>query len=404
MNPPRLLHCAALFASLWAGTASAQFTDNKVRVGVLTDLSGTYSDLAGQGSVEAAKLAIEDFGGKVAGLPIDIVSADHQNKGDIASAIARKWYDNDGVDAIFDLVTSATGIAVREVSKEKGKIDVNSGAGSTALTNEKCSPTGFHWAYDTYALANGTGNAVVKQGGDTWFFLTADYTFGQNLQAQTERVIKANGGKVLGSVKHPFPNADFSSFLLQAQGSGAKIIGLANAGSDTINSIKQAKEFGITQGGQQLAGLLVFISDVHSLGLDVAQKMLLTTGFYWDADDQTRAFAKRFAARMNGRMPTMVHAGVYSSVRHYLKAVEAAKTDDGLKVSDKMRELPIADFFAKNGKLRADGRMVHDMYLVQVKSPADSKAPWDYYKILRTIPGDEAFQPLADSACPLVKK
>ena len=404
MNPPRLLHCAALFASLWAGTASAQFTDNKVRVGVLTDLSGTYSDLAGQGSVEAAKLAIEDFGGKVAGLPIDIVSADHQNKPDIASAIARKWYDNDGVDAIFDLVTSATGIAVREVSKEKGKIDVNSGAGSTALTNEKCSPTGFHWAYDTYALANGTGNAVVKQGGDTWFFLTADYTFGQNLQAQTERVIKANGGKVLGSVKHPFPNADFSSFLLQAQGSGAKIIGLANAGSDTINSIKQAKEFGITQGGQQLAGLLVFISDVHSLGLDVAQKMLLTTGFYWDADDQTRAFAKRFAARMNGRMPTMVHAGVYSSVRHYLKAVEAAKTDDGLKVSDKMRELPIADFFAKNGKLRADGRMVHDMYLVQVKSPADSKAPWDYYKILRTIPGDEAFQPLADSACPLVKK
>ena len=404
MKTSKFLLGAAVGAALWAGNAQAQISDNKVKIGVLTDLSGTYSDLAGQGSIEAARLAIEDAGGKVAGVPIELVSADHQNKGDIASAIARKWYDQDGVDAIFDLVTSATGIAVREVSKEKGKIDVNSGAGSTALTNDKCSATGFHWAYDTYALANGTGNAVVKQGGDTWFFLTADYTFGQNLQAQTERVVKANGGKVLGSVKHPFPNSDFSSFLLQAQTSGAKIIGLANAGSDTINAIKQAKEFGITQSGQQLAGLLVFISDVHSLGLDVAQKMLLTTGYYWDMDDQSRAFAKRFAARMNGKMPTMVHAGVYSSVRHYLKAIEAAKTDEGIKVADKMRELPINDFFARNGKLRADGRMVHDMYLVQVKSPEDSKAPWDYYKVLRTIPGDEAYQPLADSTCPLVKK
>ena len=403
MNKTWMLGVAAA-AMVWTGAAQAQFTDGKVKIGVLTDLSGTYSDLAGLGSVEAARLAIEDAGGKVAGMPIELVSADHQNKGDIASAIARKWYDSDGVDAIFDLVTSATGIAVREVSKEKGKIDINSGAGSTLLTNDKCSATGFHWAYDTYALANGTGNAVVKQGGDTWFFITADYTFGQNLQAQTERVVKANGGKVLGAVKHPFPNADFSSFLLQAQGSGAKIIGLANAGSDTINAIKQAKEFGITQSGQQLAGLLVFISDVHSLGLDVAQNMLLTTGFYWDMDDQTRAFAKRFAARMNGKMPTMVHAGVYSSVRHYLKAIEAAKTDDGLAVSNKMRELPINDFFAKNGHLRPDGRMVHDMYLAQVKSPAESKGPWDYYKILRTIPGDDAFQPLADSACPLVKK
>jgi branched-chain amino acid transport system substrate-binding protein len=404
MKTSKLLMGAALGALLWSGAAQAQISDNKVKIGVLTDLSGTYSDLAGQGSIEAAKLAIEDFGGKVAGVPIEIVSADHQNKGDIASAIARKWYESDGVDAIFDLVTSATGLAVREVSKEKGKIDVNSGAGSTALTNDKCSATGFHWAYDTYALANGTGNAVVKQGGDTWYFLTADYTFGQNLQAQTERVVKANGGKVLGSVKHPFPNSDFSSFLLQAQASGAKIIGLANAGSDTINAIKQAKEFGITQGGQQLAGMLVFISDVHSLGLDVAQKMLLTTGFYWDMDDGTRAFAKRFAAHMNGKMPTMVHAGVYSSVHHYLKAIEAAKTDEGIKVADKMRELPINDFFAKNGKLRPDGRMVHDMYLVQVKSPADSKGPWDYYKVLRSIPGDDAFQPLADSTCPLVKK
>lgn len=404
MNMLRLFAVACLGLGAATLPAHAQFTDNKVKIGILTDLSGTYSDLAGQGSVEAAKLAIEDFGGKVAGMPIELVSADHQNKADIASAIARKWYDTDGVDGIFDLVTSAAGIAVRQISREKGKIDVNSGAGSTALTNDQCSPTGFHWAYDTYALANGTGNAVVKQGGDTWYFLTADYTFGNNLQAQTEKVVKANGGKVLGAVKHPFPNSDFSAYLLQAQASGAKIIGLANAGSDTINAIKQAKEFGITQGGQQLAGLLVFISDVHSLGLDVAQKMLLTTGYYWDQDDGTRAFAKRFAAKMGGRMPTMVHAGVYSSVTHYLKAVAAAKTDDGLKVADKMRELPISDFFAKNGKLRADGRMVHDMYLAQVKTPAESKGPWDYYKILRTIPGDEAYQPLSESACPLVKK
>ncbi len=404
MNKSNLFLTAAVGLMVWSGAAQAQFTDNKVKIGVLTDLSGTYSDLAGQGSIEAAKLAIEDFGGKVAGVPIELVTADHQNKGDIGSAIARKWYESDGVDAIFDLVTSSVGIAVREVSKEKGKIDVNSGAGTSALTNDKCSPTGFHWAYDTYALANGTGNAVVKQGGDTWFFLTADYTFGQNMQAQTERVIKVNGGKVLGAVKHPFPNADFSSFLMQAQSSNAKIIGLANSGSDTINAIKQAKEFGITQSGQQLAALLVFITDVHSMGLDVAQKMLLTTGYYWDMDDPSRAFAKRFAAHMNGKMPTMVQAGVYSSVRHYLRAIEAAKTDDGPKVADKMRELPIVDFFAKNGHLRPDGRMVHDMYLVQVKTPQESKVPWDYYKVLRTIPGDEAYQPLSESTCPLVKK
>ena len=400
----RILAVAGLATMVYAGGAQAQFTDGKVKIGVLTDLSGTYSDLAGQGSVEAAKLAVEDFGGMLNGKPIEVVSADHQNKPEIASAIARKWYDADGVDAVFDLVTSAVGVAVRKVSKEKGKIDVNNGSGTTTLTNAECSNTGFHWAYDTYALANGTGGAVLKQGGDTWFFLTADYVFGQNLQAQTERVVLAGGGKVLGSVKHPFPNADFSSFLLQAQASGAKIIGLANAGADTINAIKQAKEFGITQGGQQLAGLLVFITDVNSLGLDTAQKMLLTTGYYWDLDDQNRAFAKRFSARMNGHMPTMVHAGVYSSVLHYLKAAQAAGTDDGVKVADKMRALPVSDFFARNAKLRADGLLVHDMYLAQVKSPAESKGPWDYYHILRTIPGDEAYQSLADSTCPLVKK
>ncbi|MEW5727661.1 MAG: ABC transporter substrate-binding protein [Pseudomonadota bacterium] len=397
-----LLGAAAL--ALSAGAAQAQYSGDKVRIGVLTDLSGTYSDLAGQGSVVAAQMAVEDFGGKVGGVPVEVVSADHQNKADIASSIARKWYDAEGVDAIFDLVTTAAAVAVREVANSKGKIDINSGAASTVLTNDKCSPTGFHWTYDTAALANGTGNAVVKNGGDSWYFLTADYAFGHDLQAQTERVVKAQGGKVLGAVRHPFPNADFSSFLLQAQGSGAKIIGLANAGSDTINAIKQAREFGITQAGQQLAGLLVFISDVHSLGLDTAQDMLLTTGFYWNMDEGTRAFAKRFGERMGGKMPTMVHAGVYSSVTHYLKAIQAAKTDEGAKVAERIRTLPIKDFFAKNGKVRPDGRMVHDMFLAQVKKPAESKGPWDYYTIVRTIPGDEAFKPLSESTCPLVKK
>ncbi|MCR6632507.1 MAG: ABC transporter substrate-binding protein [Magnetospirillum sp.] len=390
--------------ALSAGTAQAQLSDNKVKIGVLTDLSGTYSDLAGQGSVVAAQMAIEDFGGKLNGMPIELVSADHQNKADIASSIARKWYDTEQVDAIFDLVTTAAAVAVREVSREKGKIDINSGAGSTVLTNDKCSVTGFHWTYDVYAMAVGTGNAVVKQGGDSWFFLTADYAFGHDLEAQTAKVVKANGGTVKGAVRHPFPNSDFSSFLLQAQASQAKIIGLANAGSDTINAIKQAKEFGITQGGQSLAGLLVFISDIHSLGLDTAQGMMLTTGYYWDRDDASRAWAKRWSERMKGRMPTMVHAGVYSSVLHYLRSIQAAKTDEGVKVAEQIRTLPIKDFFAVNGKVRPDGRMVHDMYLAQVKKPSESKYPWDYYNILRTIPGDEAFKPLAESTCPLVKK
>ena len=397
-----MLGVAAL--ALSTGMAQAEITAKKVKIGILTDLSGTYSDLAGQGTITAAQMAIEDFGGKVNGNPIELVSADHQNKADIASAIARKWYENEGVDAIAELVTTAAARAVREVAKEKGKIDLNSGAASLPLTNDWCSPTGFHWTYDNYATAVGTATAVVKQGGSSWFFLTADYAFGHDLQAQAERVVKANGGTVVGSVSHPFPNSDFSSFLLQAQSSGAKIIGLANAGQDTINAIKQAKEFGIDKGGQSLAGLLVFITDIHSLGLDTAKGMLLTTGFYWDMDDGTRAFAKRFGARMNGKMPTMVQAGVYSQVTHYLKAVAAADTTEGIKVADKMREIPIKDFFAKNGHIRADGRMVHDMYLVQVKAPAESKGPWDYYKVVRTIPGDEAFRPLSESTCPLVKK
>ncbi len=398
-----ILAGAAIALAMATSPAMAQYSDNKVKIGVLTDLSGTYSDLAGQGSVVAAQLAIDDFG-KQLGVPVELVSADHQNKADTASAIARKWYDSEGVDATFDLVTSAVAVAVRQVSRERGKIDMNSGAGSTALTNAECSATGFHWTYDTYAMAAGTANAVVKQGGDSWFFLTADYTFGHDLEAQSAKVVKANGGTVKGTVRHPFPNSDFSSFLLQAQASQAKIIGLANAGADTTNAIKQAKEFGITQGGQSLAGLLVFISDVHALGLDTAQGMMLTTGYYWDMDDASRSFAKRFGEKMKGKMPTMVHAGVYSSVLHYLKAVHAAKTDDGAKVAEQIRALPIQDFFARNGKIRADGRMVHDMYLAKVKAPGESKGPWDYYSILRTIPGDEAFKPLAESTCALVKK
>ena len=397
---------AVALTALMAGQAQAQYSDNKVKIGVLTDLSGTYSDLAGKGAIVAAQMAIDDFGGKVNGVPVELVSADHQNKADIASSIARKWYDAEGVDAIAELVTTAAAIAVREVSKEKGKIDLVSGAASTGLTNDKCSATGFHWTYDTAALANGTANAVVKNGGKTWYFLTADYAFGHNLQAQTERVVKANGGEVKGAVRHPFPNSDFSSFLLQAQSSGAQIIGLANAGADTINAIKQAKEFGITQGGQSLAGLLVFITDVHSLGLETAQGMMLTTGYYWNMNDETRAWSKRWSAKMDGKMPSMVHAGTYSSVIHYLKALAAAKSDDGAKVAEKMHELPIKDSsgFAANGHIRADGRMVHDMYLAQVKKPSESKGPWDYYNIVRTIPGDDAYQPLADSTCPLVKK
>jgi branched-chain amino acid transport system substrate-binding protein len=397
----RTLLLGAAGACILAGGAAAQgFQNDGVKIGVLTDMSGTYSDIAGQGSVVAAQMAIEDFGKQINGKAVEVVSADHQNKADISSATARQWYDADGVDAIFDLVTSATALAVREVAREKGKIDVVSGAATTALTGKACSPTGFHWAYDTAALANGTGGATVKNGGDTWFFITADYAFGHALEADTTAVIEKNGGKVLGSVRHPFPNSDFSSFLLQAQASGAKVIGLANAGQDTTNAIKQAAEFGIVESGQSLASLLMFISDVHSLGLPAAQGLLLTTGYYWDLDDESRPFAKRFFDK-TGKMPTMVHAGVYSSVLHYLKAVEAAGTDDGKTVAAKMHEMPVDDFFARNGDLRVDGRLVHDMYLARVKKPDESKYPWDYFEIVATIPGDQAYKPLSKD-CPLV--
>ncbi|MGI9046480.1 MAG: ABC transporter substrate-binding protein [Burkholderiales bacterium] len=374
-----------------------------VKIGVLTDLSGLYSDLAGSGAVLATQMAIDDF--KAQAKPdfkIEMVSADHQNKGDISANKAREWFDTQAVDVITELVTTSTALAVMKVAKEKNKITLVSGAASTAITNEECTDTNVHWTYDTYSLANGTGKAVVKQGGDTWYFLTADYKFGHSLEADTTAVVKANGGKVLGSVRHPFPGTDFSSFLLQAQASGAKVIGLANAGTDTTNSIKQAAEFGITPKAT-LAGLLMFISDVHALGLKATQGMYLTTGFYWDFDDDTRAWSKRFFDK-HKRMPTMVQAGQYSAVMHYLKAVKAAGSDETSAVMKAMKATPIADFFAKNGKIREDGRMVHDMYLAQVKKPEESKQPWDYYNIRQVIPADQAFQPLSESRCPLVKK
>jgi len=385
------------------GTAQAQISDDVVKIGVLSDMSSLYSDIAGPGSVVAAQMAVKDFGGKVAGKPIEIISADHLNKADVGSAIARQWFDQDHVDVIVDVPTSSIALSVQDIAKEKGKVFLISGAASSDLTGKACSPTGVHWTYDTYALAHGTGGALVKQGGDSWFFLTADYAFGHALENDTSAVVKAAGGKVFGAVNVPLNNADFSSFLLQAQASKAKVIGLANAGGDTINSIKQAAEFGIVAGGQRLAGLLVFISDVNSLGLAAAQGLVLTESFYWDQNDETRAWAKRFIAE-RGKVPSMVQAGVYGAVTHYLKAIEAAKTDEGKAVVGKMRELPINDFMTKNGKLREDGRVERDMYLFQVKTPGESKYPYDYYKQLATIPAAEAFRPLSESACPLVKK
>jgi branched-chain amino acid transport system substrate-binding protein len=386
-----------------AQNSGAQISGDSVRIGILNDQSSLYADFGGPGSVVAAELAVAEVGGKVLGKPIQVISADHQNKPDIGSNIARQWFDIEGVDAIADLTTSSVALAVQELARQANRITLTSGAATSRLTGDACSPTGFHWAYDTVALANGTGKAVVAEGGKTWFFLTADYAFGHALEKDVSEVVTKAGGQVLGSVRHPLNTQDFSSFLLQAQGSGAQVLGLANAGTDTTTAIKQASEFGITQGGQQLAGLLLVLSDIHSLGLPVAQGLVLTTGFYWDRNDDTRAWAERYYARMK-RMPNMIQAGVYSSVRHYLKAVEAAGTDEAKAVAAKMRELPVDDSFARNGKVRADGRMVHDMYLARVKQPSESKRPWDYYEIVRTIPGDEAFLPLDQSACPLVKK
>ncbi|MBK4738055.1 ABC transporter substrate-binding protein [Noviherbaspirillum pedocola] len=401
---------AALIALGFAAGAHAQsqptgaISDNVVKIGLLLDMSSLYADITGTGSVAAAQMAIADFGGKVLGKPVELVYADHQNKADIAASKAREWFDRDRVDAILDVAASGPALAVAPIAKEKNRIAVFSGPGSARLTGDACTPVTVHYAYDTYALANATARAVVKNGGDSWFFLTADYTFGTTLEKDASDVIRANGGKVLGSVRHPLNASDFSSFLVQAQGSGAKVIGLANAGGDTINAIKAAREFGLTTSGKQsLAGLLVYINDVHTLGLNTAQGMLLTTGFYWDHDDESRKWSRRFFEKTK-KMPNMSQAGLYSSVMHYLNAVQAAGTDETGAVMQKMRELPVNDMFAKNGRIREDGRMVHDMYLYQVKKPAESKSPWDYYKLVSTIPGEQAFQPLSASSCPLVKK
>lgn len=392
---------ATLAAGLMASSALAQDTVN-VKIGVLNDRSGLYADLAGEGSVIAARMAIEDFDAAGKGINVEVVSADHQNKPDVASTTAREWIESDGVNAIFDVPTSSAALAVNEVMRNANAVYMNSGAATSDLTGEACSPHTVHWTYDTWQLAHGTGSAMVEQGGKTWFFLTADYAFGHALERDTAAVVEESGGEVLGAVRHPFPGSDFSSFLLQAQATGADVIGLANAGGDTVNTIKQAAEFGITQSGQSLAGLLIFLTDVHALGLEAAQGLVLTESFYWDLNDDTRAWSERFAERNNGNMPTMVQAGVYASVLHYLKAVEATGSTDAETVMASMKETPTDDPLFGQGEIRADGRKIHDSYLFQVKSPDESEGPWDYYDVLATVPADRAFRPLEEGNCPLV--
>ena len=395
---------AMLAGLLTAGAAHAQISDGVVKIGVLNDMSSLYADIGGKGSVLAAQMAVDDFGGKVLDRPIEVISGDHQNKPDIGAGLARKWIDTEHVDTIVDVPTSSVALAVQEVTREKKRVFLMSGPASSDLTGKACSPYGFQWTYDTYALAHGTGGALVKQGGDSWFFITADYAFGHALERDTSEAVKAAGGKVLGSVSAPLNTQDFSSFLLQAQASKAKVIGLANAGGDTINSIKQAAEFGIVAGGQKLAGLLVFLTDVDSLGLKTAQGLTITSAWYWDKDDASRAFAKRFVARNpNGKPPTYTQAGVYTEVAFYLNAIKAAGTDDADKVSAQMRSMKINDFMTKDGWIREDGRIMRDMYLEEVKSPQESKYPYDYFKVLATIPAEQAFRPLKDGGCPLVK-
>jgi branched-chain amino acid transport system substrate-binding protein len=383
---------------LFATGASAE----GVKIGILNDQSGVYADYGGKYSLEAARMAVEDFGGSVLGEKIEIVTADHQNKPDLATSIARRWYEVEGVDMITELTTSSVALAVQELSKEKKKIDIVVGAATSRITGDACTPYGFHWAYDTHALAVGTGGALVEAGGDTWFFMTADYAFGYALEKDTGDLVKAKGGKVLGSVRIPLNSSDFSSFLLQAQSSKAKIIGLANAGLDTTNSIKQAAEFGIVSAGQKLAGLLLTISEVHGLGLQAAQGLVLTEGFYWDQNDKTREFSAQFIKR-TGHMPSMIHAGTYSATLQYLKAVKAAGTKDSDAVAKKLKELPVDDMFAQGGKVLENGRMVHDLYLFEVKKPSESKKPWDYYKQIAVVPGAKAFPSAKDSGCPLTK-
>jgi branched-chain amino acid transport system substrate-binding protein len=404
-----LLVCA-LTTSAFVTAAIAQqsstggaISDNIVKIGVLNDMSSLYSDATGKGSLTAAQMAVADFGGSVKGTPIEVASADHLNKPDVGSMIARTWYDTNKVDAIVDVPTSSVALAVQQITREKNRVFLISGAGASDLTGPACSPNGIHWTYDTFALSNVAGKAMVARGEDTWFFLTADYAFGLALERDAANVVKGNGGKVLGAARAPLNTQDFSSFLLQAQASKAKVVALANAGGDTQNAIKQGYEFGLQGQGQKLLALLLNITDVHSLGIRAAQGMIATEGFYWDMDDATRAFSKRFFEK-EGHMPTMIQAGVYSAVIHYLKAIDATGTDEAKAVVAQMKAMPISDFFAKNGRIRDDGRMVHDMYLVQVKSPGESKNEWDLYKVLATVPGDDAYRPLAASGCPLVQR
>ena len=395
-----LVVTAAVLAS---SSAYAQYTDGIIKIGILTDMSSLYSDIGGPGSVAAAKLAVEDFGAAAKGMKVEVIGADHQNKPDIGSNVANTWYDVDKVDVIIDTPNSGVALAVSEVTRQKNKVFLVSGAASSDLTGPKCNANTIHWTYDTWNLANGTGKALVKTGGDTWFFLTADYAFGLALERDTEAVVLQSGGKVLGRVRAPLNTQDFSSFLLQAQASKAKIIGLANAGGDTINSIKQAAEFGVVRSGQNLAGLLVFLTDVHGLGLDKAQGLIFTEAWYWDLNEASRAWTKRFVALNGGKYPSMDHAGVYAAVLHYLKAVDAAKTDDGTKVVAEMKRLPTDDPLFGKGRVRQDGRTIHPAYLFEVKKPSESKYPYDYYKLRATIPAEEAFRPEKDGGCPLVK-
>ena len=399
-----LFSTAAFCLAAWALPAAAQLSDNTLKIGVATDLSSLYADINGPGAVLAAQMAIEDFGGTVLGQKIEFVSGDIQNKADVAATTIGRWYDNEKVDMVMGAGASSSSIAGARVAGDKKRIFIAPDPASSDLTGKLCNPYLIHWVYDTAALANGTGSAVVKAGGKTWFFLTADYAFGYALERDVSAVVKAAGGTVLGGVKHPINTNDFSSFLLQAQASKAQIIGLANAGGDTINSIKQASEFGITKGGQKLAGLLVFISDIHSLGLERAQGLNLTEAFYWDLNDRTRAFSKRFAARFNGKMPTSVQAGFYSATLAYLNAVKATGTDDADKVMASMKATKWDDPIFGPSYVRQDGRKMHNMYLFEVKKPSESKGPWDYYKLLAEISGEQAFRPLTDSECPLVKK
>src|SRR6201746_1095659 len=394
------LMAGVAFAAL-AGTANAQISDDVVKIGVLTDMSSLYADATGKGSLAAVQMAVADYGGKVKGKPVEVISAAHQNKPDVGVSIARNWYDNEKVDAIFDVPTSSVALPISALTREKNKIHINSGGGSSDITGSACSPNTVHWTYDTYSLSNVAGKAMVKRGEDTWFFVTADYAFGMALQRDAANVVKESGGKVLGEVRHPLNSSDFSSFLLQAQASKAKVIALANAGGDTTNALKQASEFGITKGGQKMIALLQEITDTHSLGIKETQGLIVTDAFYWDMNDETRAFSKRFNDKV-GHMPTMIQAGLYSPTMHYLKAIEAIGADEASKVMAQMRATPINDFFAKNGKIRIDGRMVHDMYLFEVKKPSESKKEWDLYKLLATVPGDQAFRPLDKGGCPLV--